>query len=310
MDRALTVYRSQFKELFKLSLSFALIEHIVNKAWEYVVYAKAPIFFQIRSLADVPQIQDVVGPTLWSLGSTLTAFGLSIAFWQASVGAVSTDATTSLGRAPLHAGSTWRVLRPRLVALTYTLVLELAVILGTVLLGAIPVILGVLQLAHHPGDNVAAALLALGLALSLFLMAGLFLVAMLRYLLVPSVVVVERLSGWAALSRASALMRGRNIESLWINPKVRGSLLLLVVGLATNAVMLVATSPRSLVLLAGGSATANPIAQLLLEAVEVLASTAVLPFGMVTVSLFYLDIRIRREGLDLELAATELAKAA
>jgi hypothetical protein len=74
--------------------------------------------------------------------------------------------------------------------------------------------------------------------------------------------------------------------------------------------MLVATSPRSMVLLSGGSANANLPVQVLLEAIEVVASTAVQPFGMVTLALFYLDIRIRREGLDLELSATELAKAA
>ena len=310
LDRALTIYRGQFKELFKLSLSFAIVTHLMGKLYELVAFAKFPAMLSPRSFVDVPQLGAVVEQVLWMIATTLAATGLSIALWQASVGAVSTDATHAMTRRPLRALDAWHRLRPRLPALAATLVLELVVILATVLLGAIPLALGVLQNARHPGDNTALALLALGVALSMLFMFGLFLVTMLRYLLVPCVVVVENLSGWAALKRASTLMRGRNVESFWHNPKVRGSLVLLVLGLATNAVLLVATLPRSVVLIGSGSATANLPMQVVLEAIEVIATTAVQPFGMVTLALFYLDIRIRREGLDLELAASELAKAA
>lgn len=309
LDRALTVYRTQFKELFKVSLAFALVLHLVSKGFELLAFARFPMLVQLKSFVAVPDLQANLTQVAWAVGTIGVYMGLSIVLWQMSIGAVSTPAELAPSSTPLRALACWTRLRPRLLPLTATLVLELVVILLNVALGATPFALGILNALRNPGP-VSLALLALGLGLSLFLMLGLFLVALLRYLLVPSVVVVEGLSGWKALSRAGALMKGRSVDTFWLNPKVRGSLVMLVLGLASNAVLLVATAPRSLVLAAGAAMDPNAPLMLGIEALEVLASAGIAPFGMVALALFYLDLRVRREGLDLELTAARLQKAA
>lgn len=309
LDRALTVYRAQFKELFKLSLAFALLLHLISKAFELLAFTRFPALVSLHTLTDAPELGSTTSQIGWFLGAMLGSMGLSLIAWQASVAAVSTPAEAAPTSAPLTALDAWHRLRSRLMPLLGTLVLELVVLVGNVLLGALPFALAVVNGLRNPGTE-GLVLLALGLLLSVLLMTGLFLVALLRYLLVPCVVIVEGLSGWKAISRASLLMRGRGVDSFWLNPKIRGSLVMLVLGLASNAVLLVATAPRSIALMAGAGGQIGPVATLLIEAVEVLASAAIQPFGMVTLALFYLDLRVRREGLDLELTAARLRKAA
>src|SRR6185312_15088234 len=81
LDRALTIYRGQFKELFKLSLSFAIVTHLMGKLYELVAFAKFPAMLSPRSFVDVPQLGAVVDQVLWMVTTTLVATGLSIALW-------------------------------------------------------------------------------------------------------------------------------------------------------------------------------------------------------------------------------------
>ena len=200
LDRALGVYRGQFRELFKLSLAFALLGHVLAKLHELLAFRKFPLLVQLHSFVDTPQLDTVMPQALWALGSFVVLLGLSVTLWQVSVAATSAPADQAPTAVPLRALEAWHRLRPRLPALAWTLLLELGVIAANVLLGALPLGLGILQAARDPGPS-SLALLALGLGLSMFLMLGLFLVALLRYVLVPCVVVVEGLSGWAALRR-------------------------------------------------------------------------------------------------------------
>lgn len=307
LDRSLSVYRAQFGELFKLALCFQLLLHAVTKLFELLAFARFPLMVQPRALTGHPSLEALGHQLLWAAPSVLAFAGVSLMVWQLSVAAVSRQAPDALSQAPLPALQAWRALRPRLPALVFTVTLELLVVLAYVALGTVPAAVGTLLALRDP-TPVALGILVLGAGASLLLMPGLFLVALLRFLLVPAVVQVEGLRGLRALRRASALMEGRPAERLASYPKIRGSLVMLVLGLATNAVLLVATAPRALLLMGQAGQNANAPALLAIELFEVLASAVVAPFGMVALALFYLDLRVRREGLDLQLAASRLAR--
>jgi hypothetical protein len=309
LDRALTVYRTQFRELFLLALCFQVVLHAATKLFELLAFASFPLLVQPRALAERPSLEALGSQLHWALPAVLSFTGFSLMVWQLSVAAVSASAETAVSARPLSALAAWRALRPRLLPLVATLTLELLLMALHVLAGTVPLVVTAMLALRDPSP-VALALLAVGGGLSLLLMPGLFLVALLKYLLVPAVVQVEGFSGWGAIRRASALMEGRPSERLAAYPKMRGSLVMLVLGLATNAILLVATAPRALLLVADAGRTANAPGLLAVELFEVLASSAVAPFGMVAIALFYLDVRVRREGLDLAMAANRLASSA
>ena len=158
------------------------------------------------------------------------------------------------------------------------------------------------------GDALGLVLALLGLVGALFISLGSFLVVLLRYVLVPQVVVAEGLTGSAALARSSALMAGRSGQKFGDLPKIRGSLLILVIGMVSNAIVLVASVPGLILRLSDpdNSIHLGSVGAIVSEVLALLGESAVAPFGMLALVLFYVDLRVRREGVDLDLATDAL----
>lgn len=120
-------------------------------------------------------------------------------------------------------------------------------------------------------------------------------IALVRLAFAPAALVVEGHRGSTALRRSWRLTKG----FFW---RTLGTLLL--AGVIAAIVSGIISLPGELVMQALGP-DAWPISAL----VSVLATVLVTPFGMLVVVLLYFDLRIRREGFDIEVMARELSSA-
>ncbi len=311
LDASLRTVRSRFVPLFGVVILFELIHHAVAKALEVTLYARFPQFMQ----AALRPAEGGLGVTMEDAASAagMACGYLFFAFllWQLEIAALTLEPGVEYALPALSPSVTFRRLRPRFLALLGTLTME-AVLLGlSITLGAIPAAAGVLA-ALQLGNATGVALVALGLFGGLFVSLGAMLMVLLRYVLVPQIVMIEGLSGRAALARSAALMRGRASQRIWDLPKVRGSILILVVQLVTNALVLVVSAPQAIISVASHERGAAPgiILTLLGELIALLGEASVAPFGRLALVRFYFDLRVRREGLDLQLEVRELAAKA
>jgi hypothetical protein len=225
------------------------------------------------------------------LGSTLSSVAGGAATWFTAI-LLSGMLTVVVGRAVFGAGITiseaWGRLKGRVWAL-----IGLALLQAVGVAVLIAVVVGLI-FAIGAAANVTAAVIV-GIPL------GLLLVAALIYLWVvlafaPSLIVLERLSIFAAIERSFRLVK----NDFW---RVFGILLL-----ATIAVQFVAgavTVPFSFggqLLLMGASSTAMTLLGFVLLSVGgVIAQIITAPFNAGVVVLLYTDRRIRAEAFDLVL---------
>ncbi len=197
-----------------------------------------------------------------------------------------------LGHRPTF-GDVWRAAAPRMLPLA-----------GLVVLFVIAYAVFSI-LVFVPGVVLTAAVGAVGvvvLVLGLFAWIAALLYLFARLSLAAPALVLERIGVLAAIRRGWTLTRG----SVW---RCLGILLLagLIVGVANTAL----TVPGFLVSSFYGAANSDdPLAtagfapvQLVITGVSsIVASTIVFPFWAGVTSLLYIDLRMRREGLDVELA--------
>ena len=118
-------------------------------------------------------------------------------------------------------------------------------------------------------------------------------IAFVRLALTPPVLVVEDVRGTKAIGRSWRLTKGNFWRLL--------ALLVLSTLIATVGVLII-TIPTEVVALMVGSA-GWPISAL----GSILAMVLITPFSMLIIVLFYFDMRIRKEGFDIEVMAQELA---
>lgn len=190
-------------------------------------------------------------------------------------------------------GELWTAVRPRLLALVVV-----NVVVGLICVAAfvLPVALGALGL--FVADWVGALLVLLGLLVGFALAIYLG----VRLSMAIPVLVLEEASIGTALGRTWGLVRG----SFW---RVAGILAL--TGLVSGVTALIISAPFALV--GGGlgffdaqdpmaAAGLTPV-QLVVNALgTIVANTIVYPFTAAATALLYIDLRMRREGLDVELA--------
>jgi Membrane domain of glycerophosphoryl diester phosphodiesterase len=118
-------------------------------------------------------------------------------------------------------------------------------------------------------------------------------IAFVRLALAPPVLVVEDVRGTQAVRRSWRLTSG----NFW---RLLG-LLVLSTLIATVGVLIITIPTELLALLVGPAGW--PISAL----GSTLATVLITPFSMLIIVLFYFDMRIRKEGFDIEMMAQELA---
>jgi hypothetical protein len=118
-------------------------------------------------------------------------------------------------------------------------------------------------------------------------------IAFVRLALAPPVVVIEDVRGTKAIGRSWRLTKGH----FW---RLLG--LLILSGLIAAVGALIITVPTELIALSLGVG-GWPVSAL----GSALATVLITPFSMLIIVLFYFDMRIRKEGFDIEVMAQELA---
>ncbi|AEF41125.1 glycerophosphoryl diester phosphodiesterase membrane domain-containing protein [Hoyosella subflava] len=171
----------------------------------------------------------------------------------------------------------WAAVKPsllRLVALAVLFLLALAAI--------VVIVVGMFFI--HPAAGV------------LSMLAALFVVVWLGvklYLAVPALV-LERATIMRSLQRSYMLVTG----SWW---RVFG--ILIVIGLVVLVLTMILQIPFFLLATFAGAVTESLLLAAVIGSVgAILASLLIYPFGAATVALLYTDLRMRKEGLDIELA--------
>lgn len=150
------------------------------------------------------------------------------------------------------------------------------------------------RLATGSGLALASMAVVLGLAA---VCAAIYLG--LRLALLEVAIVVEGRGIGHALTRAWTMMRGSMLKCL---------ALFVIAGLVTTLVTWVCTGPTQQVLTVS-AATGGQISRAVLilhTAIGAIANTVLAPVMSIVAILLYYDIRIRKEGFDLELLAAEL----
>ena len=279
LDGAVSTVRRHWRTVLGISLALAVVEQGISTAVQWWSY-------------DNPD--DVVGVVAAVVQAPVSVL----------VGVLATALLTMvvsravLGRS-VTLGEAWRDARPRLLRLLGLTLLSGLILLGIVLLGAAPVIGYALLGNPEPG---AVALLCLVAVLGALVMVW---VGIQLSLAAPALM-LEKQGVLAALSRSRRLVRG----SWW---RIFG-----ITALSTFVVSVVAgiiTLPFSIagIAMAGddsavdpalpGFGTALPPAALLVLAVGgLIAGTLTIPVTAAVNVLLYVDQRIRREALDIELA--------
>ncbi len=313
LDRALQLFRSSFFALFGLALVFQAPAYAAARLFESLLQEKAPVLTRPGAFRGELPTPDQL---LWLAGGALAYLAVALALYQLAAAAL----TSAAGRAFL--GERIEVksaLKDALARSPQVLGTSLLVFLWSGLLVALSSLPGLaIAMASFwlgsPAARVAVLIGGLAVAGLAVLAAGLWLV--LTYALSSEVVIIERLSFVSAIRRSARLMSGSLGPTFFDNCKVRASLVHAVNLCIGVSIAVVSSLPTLLVSAAYGASplapeTYDPVrvplwAVIPAELFQVLVQAAAMPYGMLAVIVFYFDLRIRKEGFDLELLAGRL----
>lgn len=219
--------------------------------------------------------------------STLMLTVLSIALNMLVIPLVTGVLTISVSRSTMGQkiplSQIWQMLRGRKAPLLgASLLTSLAAFVPAGLLfAALPLLMS--------DENPALVLLMLPLGL-IAIAATMFLA--IRFLFVPQVVVLERQGVFTSIKRGWLLSRG----SFW---RILGIYLLAT--LIASVVSSIVSTPLSFISVAL-TVVSTVLAASVLAATTVVTMLVMVPYSAAVGSLLYIDVRMRREGLDIELA--------
>jgi hypothetical protein len=311
IDRAATFWRTHLKPLFIIAFGFSLVNYIATKAVVLGGRHLTPALYtaDAQTLAQ----QDPSG----FLGEAGISMGLWMvllvflfwSYWMATLAASRYVVSMQLGQ-PVQPGDGLRRAFSRMGALTGAYLISMAwSVLVTMLLLAPGAILGGLAAATAISGNrtLAVVLTVVAIFLAVLGLIAAMLWYFLRFLLLPPVLAMEDLGAREAFKRSGELLSGRIGPGFLGRVMVRAMVLYTVVSLILISVQLVSGIPSWLVMMSYGNpfdaATMARTPQYLLvpaELVQVVAQSCFSPIFFVFSALFYLDMRVRREALDLE----------
>ncbi|MEU3824338.1 glycerophosphoryl diester phosphodiesterase membrane domain-containing protein [Streptomyces sp. NPDC029080] len=295
LDGAVSTMRTHWRSVLGISLVVALLTEISLVLLQGFVLDDALGRTSLDSETATPD------EAFHALRDTMIGTGLVTVISAAAIIVTTALITTITSRAvlgrPVSTGEAWREARPQLPKLCGLLVLLGLIVVGVIVAGALP---GLLILLGGGSDAGGTALFALGI------LAGTVVAVWLavRYYLAAPALMLERQGIGKSMSRSAKLVRG----SWW---RVFGIQLL--AALITSIVSAVVTIPFAVIGAAmSGDGMADFLATdgghvgwtfLIIRGIgSVVGTTLTLPISAGVTVLLYIDQRIRREALDLELA--------
>jgi hypothetical protein len=288
LDAAFTLYRRNFL----LLVSIAAVVQVPFAILQLVVYRAADIGGRLNTVQNLSNSLGNQNGTLTpdqasqlntSAGAFAIYFGIVLVVQYFVVYPLSLAATT-------HAVSNRYLDQPATVGGSYRAaftmwrsLIALVLLLGLAIGGgiAIALVLGVLT----------GAVAVTGL---LFIVVmGFAVVVLVRTTVAAQSIVIERVSGRGGIRRSWALTRG----FFW---RIVGIMVLLLI-LQSIVGLLV-----GLPVLAAASGLSQDARQMIQQAVSAVSAVFVAPVTLVTLTLLYYDLRIRREGFDIEMLTAAL----
>ncbi|WP_225096129.1 hypothetical protein [Streptomyces sp. CoH27] len=296
LDGAVSTMRTYWRTVLGISLTVALVMNVSMVLLQGFVLND----ITVQTTLNDPNAASP-SEALHALRDTMIGTGILSVIRTAAMLIATALLTTITSRAvlgrPVTTRESWRDARPQILKLLGLLILLALIFIGVIVAGALP---GLLILIAGGSDNAGLALLSLG-----FLggtVVGLWL--LVRYYLAAPALMLERQGIITSLKRSAKLVRG----SWW---RIFGIMLLTV--LITLIVSAVVTIPFTLIGAAASSDGMNGLlgangghigwTTLIIRGIGALVgSTLTLPISAGVTVLLYIDQRIRREALDLELA--------
>jgi len=314
VDRSAGLWRSNLGGFFRLQLGFSLVLYVLSKGFVLGTARWTPLFLGGQALGAALNTRSP--EMLRQLPIWLEMFAVYFVLygwvnWQGWVAVSDFAVGRWLQRDVSVEGSLRRTIRRTGASSGAFAIAALYVAASTTVFmlpgaGVFGLILAVISspMAAAVLGVVAVVLVTVGM------LAGL-LWCVLRFLLTCQVLAVEEVSGLQAIRRSGGLISGRVGPGFlgWV--KVRATVLVTVVAMLVFVVMLVSGLPAFVVqaiygnLLDPAHATPQAIPQGMLvpaELIEVVVQAVFSPLYIAFAGLFYADMRVRREGLDLELA--------
>jgi hypothetical protein len=315
IDRSASFWRAHWLPLFQLFLGFQLVQYVLLKAVEVMLTERLPAVTNFNKLLELSK-QD---PSVWMppLVPVFVAFAL-VSLVNLLLSQMSGVALTGFvfpritgASAPTVASALQLTLKkfvPGLGLFALTLV-------WTGLAGLLFVLPGALAFGgglwiSSRGSSAGGALLTL---LGLFLVfAGLLLLLLwflIRFILASQVLAIEPVGALGAFRRTGTLSSGRVGSGLGGLVKSRLTLLLSIIFVILLVIGFLTGIPELIVkALYGGldpasQSTAPQALVVPAQLLQVIIGAVVTPLYVVFQVVFYVDMRVRREGLDLELAS-------
>ena len=313
IDRSATFWRKHLKPLFLLGFGFNLVTYILTKSLQLLMQDSLTTIQGAASGGDLETMGLEYARFLLATGGMLVA-----SFWLYFLSTLVVSryvVPTLLGEPARPVDGLQRAFQ-RLGAFTGAYLLSLLWAVGANLLlmlpGGVLSGAGAVLLAQEGGSGsrvFGAVLLGVGVILMLLGLLGGILWYMLRFSLLAPVMAMENLSAVRSFRRSGELLSGRVESGFTGRVKVRAMILVTVVSVILVAVSLLSGLPALIVQFSYGNpmdpvaAAANPVPQGILvpaELFQVVGQAVFNPLGLVFYAMFYLDMRVRREGLDLE----------
>ncbi|MFD0273723.1 hypothetical protein ACFVHB_07370 [Kitasatospora sp. NPDC127111] len=277
LDGAVSTIRKHWRTTLGLSLGLAVVEQGGSLAAQLAINGDTGEFTRVVSgLVSLPfsLLIGVVASALLTMVVSRAILGKSVTV-----------------------GEAWREARPQLLRMFGLSLLTGLILGGILLLGFTPLIGYLVAGADEPA--IAGLLIVVGL-LSLPVVAWIW----IQLSLAAPALMLEKQGILAALSRSRRLIRGAWWRQFGISLLAWVLTFVIAVVIATPfAIVGMVLGFDSLVDQAGTADPTVPSSMLVMNAVgAVLASTLTIPFGAAITVLRYVDQRIRREALDIELA--------
>lgn len=312
IDRSATFWRTHWKPLFQLFLGFQLALFALVKAWELVTARWAPVMIGGAAAMDVIKNDPVEG--LRQLGVASAAGAVAALVYLVFSNFAGIAGAALIWPSMLGQTTTIEASLKRAVARTGAMFRYLGLMLGWSLLIAVVALVpaaATIGLAFTlTGGAAQVALVVLGSILALVggLVALLWWV--LRFLLASQVLALEDVDARGVFRRCDALSSGNIGPGFMGFVKVRLALLITVVSIILFVIGVVFGLPALAVQAAYGNMldpmhqTPEAVPQLLMvpaQLLQTVAQAAFAPLYAVVANFFYADMRVRREGLDLQL---------
>lgn len=289
LDGAISAIRSQPRIMLGLSAVIAVVTQLLTAPVTWLLlHDRGDVTFSV----DEPTSADEqYAFTASAVTATLAQVLVTLVAALLLTGILTVVVSRAVLGERMSASTAWERTRPRVRALLGVTGLVILVELGVLVVGLAPGTLLVLSSAPTPLVVVA---FVLGVAAALAVAVHLY----VAFALAPVAVVLERARVVASLRRSRSLVRGAWWRTFGI--------LLLVNVIAQFIAGILAVPFTVLAMLAAflGDAGLNPYDAwpLLIASVgTVLASAVTWPFTAVSTALVYVDRRMRREALDVEL---------